>query len=196
MNNKIAIAVHGGAGNFEVTSYTPEEEDAYKEVMSLALDAGYNLLRKGGTSTDAVVASVKVMEDSPYFNAGKGSVFTHEGKNEMDASIMNGKDLRCGAVTCVRRIKNPIALAQRIMDKSAFVFLSSDGAENYALKEGIELVDASYFFTPARWAQLAKVKDTGTTQLGNDPKGDIEPTDLPVEKMGTVGCVAIDENGN
>src|SRR5215212_2689971 len=115
-NSKIAIAVHGGAGNFEETSYTPEEEEAYKEVLSAALDAGYNILRKSGTSADAVVAAVKVMEDSPYFNAGKGSVFTHEGKNEMDASIMSGKDLKCGAVTCVRYIKNPIAAAQRLLD--------------------------------------------------------------------------------
>jgi L-asparaginase / beta-aspartyl-peptidase len=197
MNTKIAIAVHGGAGNFEETSYTPEEEAIYKEVLSAALDAGYNILRKGGNSADAVVAAVKLMEDSPYFNAGKGSVFTHEGKNEMDASIMTGKDLKCGAVTCVRRIKNPISAAQRVMDKSHFVLLSSEGAEKFALDEGLELADASYFFTPARWQQLAKIKDTGTVQLGNDPKGDLDgAAEATIEKFGTVGCVAIDEDGN
>jgi beta-aspartyl-peptidase (threonine type) len=195
--NKIAIAVHGGVGNFEETTYSAEEQKAYKEVLSAALDAGYAILKRGGAANDAVVASVKVMEDSPFFNAGKGSVFTHEGKNEMDASIMSGKDLRCGAVTCVRHIKNPIAAAQRVMDKSKFVFMAADGAEKFALEEGIELVDASYFFTQARWQQLAKLKDTDIIQLGNDPKGDLDnPDESKIEKFGTVGCVAIDEDGN
>src|SRR4051812_12743077 len=116
MPYKVAIAVHGGAGNFENTSYTQKEEKAYKAAISVALDVGYAILKKNGSSMDAVVASVKAMEDSPFFNAGKGSVFTHDGKNEMDASVMNGKDLRCGAVTCVRHIKNPVLAAQRVMD--------------------------------------------------------------------------------
>ena len=197
MKHKIAIAVQGGAGNFSDTAYTDEQKKVYKNALSEALDSGYAILKKGGSSIDAVVAAVKMMEDNPLFNAGRGSVFTNDGKNEMDAAVMKGKNLKCGAVTCVRHIKNPVEAARKVMDSSQFVFLSAEGAEQFAKKEGLEIEDTSYFFTPFRWEQLQKIKNSDTTHLDSDTHGEVQPPDeTKIEKFGTVGCVAIDANGN
>lgn len=195
---KIAIAIHGGASNLKADStFTKEKEELYRQGLSAAIDSGYAILKNGGSSTDAVVAAVKCLEDNPLFNAGKGAVFSHEGKNEMDAAIMNGKTLDCGAVAGVRRIKNPIATARKIMDSSQFIFLAAEGAEKFAQLHHEELVDTSYFFTQFRWDQLQKLKNKDTTHLDNDSRGYLFPVDeTKIEKFGTVGCVAIDANGN
>ncbi len=195
MKNKFAIAIHGGAGNMLKRKYTPEEEEAYKKVMGEALDLGYSMLSKGAKATDVVEAVIKVMEDSPLFNAGKGSVFTNSGTNEMDAALMDGSNLKCGSVTNVRTIKNPISAAKTIMNKSQFVFLSGNGAEQFAKENGLEIVDTSYFFTQKRWDEMMKIRDSTKTQLDNEGHGSIESLDS-VNKFGTVGCVVLDGYGN
>ncbi|MEO8146918.1 MAG: isoaspartyl peptidase/L-asparaginase [Bacteroidia bacterium] len=195
MKHSIAIAVHGGAGNLKKLGLTPEQEKNYRDTLALALHTGYEILKKGGSSVDAVQAAINVLEDSPLFNAGKGSVFTNDSINEMDAAIMNGADLKCGAVAGVRTIKNPINAARVIMDSSQFVFLSGRGAEKFAAEQHLEIVDPSYFYTKSRWDQLQKLIHTDTVALDHDSTtGDITP--MKDEKFGTVGCVAIDEHGN
>ncbi len=195
MKGKIAIAVHGGSGNIKDRHLTTEMEKQYQEVLSAALDSGYIILTKGGSSVDAVQKAVTVMEDSPLFNAGKGSVFTNAGENEMDAAIMNGANMQSGAVACVKTIKNPVAAARLVMDSSKFAFLSGNGAESFAAEKGIEIVDPSYFFTQERWDQLQKVKDSDSTHLDHDEK-DSHHRGMEGKKYGTVGCVALDEKGN
>jgi len=196
MKNKIAIAIHGGAGDLKSLNLTPEQEQAHLNTLSAALDAGYAILKNGGTSLDAVETAVKMLEDSPLFNAGKGSVFTADGTNEMDAAIMDGKTLKCGAVTCVRTIKNPIAAARMVMDSARFVFLSGEGAEKFAKEQGLEIVSPSYFYSPERWEQLQKMKESDSTGLDHD-RGKAQPVKENVnEKLGTVGCVALDAKGN
>ncbi|MBA3648453.1 MAG: isoaspartyl peptidase/L-asparaginase [Chitinophagales bacterium] len=198
VNHPVAIAVHGGAGALKKLNLTPQQEQAYKDTMAVALQSGYEVLQNGGTSVDAVVVAIKVMEDCTLFNAGRGSVLTHEGSIEMDAAIMNGKNLKAGAVTGVKTIKNPITAAKKVLDSSKFVLLSGEGAEKFARYQGIETVDTSYFFTPYRQLQLQKVIVGDTTPLNlNDTTGMIRPADKNEEdKFGTVGCVAIDRYGN
>ena len=127
-----AIALHGGAGNLKKKNYSPEQENAYKTILDSALTLGYKMLQNDSPATDVVVAVIKILEDSPLFNAGKGSVFSNEGYNEMDAAIMEGEQLKCGAVTNIRTVKNPITLAECIMKKSKFIFLNGEGAEKFA----------------------------------------------------------------
>lgn len=196
MTSKFALALHGGAGNMVKRKFTPADEEAYKKVMDEALVLGYSMLEKGAIATDVVEAVIKVMEDSPLFNAGKGAVFSNEGRNEMDAAIMNGENLKCGAVTNLRTVKNPISLAKAIMNNSKFVFLNGEGAEKFAKLQGIEMVDTSYFFVQKRWNEMLKIRDSSKTQLDNEgTKGSIDYLDS-VNKFGTVGCVVLDGFGN
>lgn len=196
MNHKIGIAIHGGAGNLVKLNLSPEKQKEIKEKLSEALDSGLVILQNGGTSLDAVTASVRVLEDSPLFNAGKGSVFTNEGTIELDAAIMDGSNLRAGAVSGVRRVKNPILAARKVMEHSSHVFLSGDGADEFARSQGLEIVDTSYFFDQYRWDQLMKIKNQGSKSGDSSNTGSIDPITEANEKFGTVGAVAIDRSGN
>jgi L-asparaginase / beta-aspartyl-peptidase len=182
-NHKVAIVIHGGAGTINKESLTPEMEFQYREKLTEALNAGYKILTGGGTSMDAVEAAIKIMEDSPLFNAGKGAVYTHDRTIELDASIMDGKTLKAGAVAGVKHIKNPIHLARLVMEKTWHVMLTGEGAEKFAQEQGIDLVPQEYFKTERRWKQIQDILDK-------------EKTDSTSEKHGTVGCVAIDQLGN
>jgi L-asparaginase / beta-aspartyl-peptidase len=186
-----ALVIHGGAGTILKENMTPELEKQYMEKLNEALKSGYDTLEKGGTSVDAVVASIKILEDSPLFNAGKGSVFTADGKNEMDASIMNGKTLLAGAIAGVRTIKNPITAARCVMEKSQHVMMVGAGAEKFAKTCNCEFADTSYFFDQKRWDQLQKIKQSEKDQ--GSIKGKDEYSD---KKFGTVGVVALDKFGN
>lgn len=200
--SKITLVIHGGAGTILKKSMTPEKEKAYQEVLNLALQTGYKILQNGGTSLDAVEATIRVMEDSPLFNAGKGSVFTHEAKNEMDAAVMDGNTLKAGAIAGVTVIKNPISTARKVMENSAHVMLIGRGAEQYAKEQGMEIVDPAYFYTENRFQQLQKAKEQEEIKLDHsEPKGDarLQPTLDELEKakkFGTVGAVALDQYGN
>lgn len=180
---KIRMVIHGGAGTIERSQMSPESEQAHRAGIEHALKTGYAILQKGGSSLDAVEAAIQTLEDNPLFNAGKGAVFTHEGTNELDASIMDGKTLNAGAVAGVKHIKNPIALARLVMEKSPHVLLDGDGAEAFARRMGVTMVDQKYFFTEERWQALQKVK-RGTGSASDK------------EKHGTVGAVALDQAGN
>jgi beta-aspartyl-peptidase (threonine type) len=188
----VALAVHGGAGTIERSKMTPEREHEYRAGIENALRAGSAILRRGGAALDAVEAAVRVLEDDPHFNAGKGSVFTSVGTNEMDAAIMDGKTRSAGAVAGVQHVRNPIVLARAVMEKSKHVFLIGSGAEEFAKRNGIELVDAKYFFTQDRWDALQKVKAAENGGGSGDKKFII--TDA--ERHGTVGAVARDGSGN
>src|SRR5213082_4260142 len=155
---RIALAVHGGAGTIERSKMTPEREREYRSGIENALRAGSTILRRGGAALDAVEATVRVLEDDPHFNAGKGSVFTSAGTNEMDAAIMDGKTLAAGAVAGIEHVRNPIVLARAVMEKSKHVMMIGRGAEEFAKRNGIELVDTKYFFTVRRWDELQKSK--------------------------------------
>lgn len=180
-----AIVVHGGAGMMERSDFTPEIRQAYAEKLSEALNAGGSILEQGGASLDAVEAAVRVLEDSPLFNAGKGAVFSAAGVNEMDASVMDGKTGKAGAVAGVTVIRNPISAARRVMEASPHVMLAGTGAEAFATEQGLTIVDKSYFYTEVRWQSLLKARQRAEEQA----------TDT-TEKHGTVGCVALDKNGN
>ena len=190
---KIGLAVHGGAGTIERSNMTPEKERAYRAGLERALSAGYEILKRGGSSLDATEAAVRVLEDDPHFNAGRGSVFTSAGTNEMDASIMDGRSLNAGAVGSVQHIKNPISLARLVMEKSPHVMLDCAGAEAFAQANGIELVDQKYFFTQERWDALQKIKAAEKTHASGDGKSFLI-TDQ--DRHGTVGAVALDKDGN
>ncbi len=193
MKEQFAIVIHGGAGTILKENMTPELEKAYQGGLDRALEAGYAVLEKGGSSVEAVVEAIKVLEDDPHFNAGKGSVFSADGKNEMDASIMDGKNLMAGAVAGVRTIKNPITAARCVMEKSQHVMMVGKGAEEFARTCGCEFADTAYFFDQKRWDQLQKVKDTEQSVLDH---GSTSANDLKDKKFGTVGAVALDKNGN
>jgi L-asparaginase / beta-aspartyl-peptidase len=186
MNNNIAIAIHGGAGTILKSQMTAEKEKAYTSALENCLQAGLKILQSGGTSLDAVEAAIVELENCPLFNAGRGSVFTNDGRHEMDASIMTGKRLDAGAVAAVRNIKNPITLARNVMEKTEHVFLCGDGAETFARSVNTEFADDKYFFDQLRYEQWQQVKDTDTTQLDH----------VDEKKFGTVGCVALDAHGN
>ena len=187
-NHKIAIVIHGGAGTILKSNMAPETENQYREKLTEAMSTGYNILKNGGTSIDAVEATIKIMEDSPLFNAGKGAVFTHEGTNELDASIMDGKTLKAGAVAGVKHIKNPINLARLVMEKTWHVLLTGEGAEKFAQEQGIELVPQEYFKTERRWKQIQDILEK--------EKADSTKQGVAPQKHGTVGCVALDRFGN
>jgi len=186
-----AIAIHGGAGGLMTGTVTPEKEKAYNEKLSEALEAGYSLLGKGGSAIDAVEAAVRVLEDSPLFNAGKGSVFNNDGVNEMDAAIMNGKTLKAGAIAEVHTIRNPITCARAVMEKSQHVLLASAGAEKFAKECGLEIVEPSYFYDEDRHQQWL---DTKNKEVNYSWSGDTLPESE--KKFGTVGAVALDNQGN
>ncbi len=191
MSGKFGIVIHGGAGTILKEKMTPEREVQYREKLTESLRTGYAIVESGGSAVDAVQAAVIVMEDSPLFNAGKGAVFTNEGKNEQDACIMDGRTLNSGAVAGVRRIKNPILLARAVMDKSEHILLAADGAEAFAKLHGVEFADEDYFYTEERWKQLqaAKYKEKMT-------QTDYSQLDHSDDKHGTVGAVAPDKHGN
>jgi len=190
--NKIGLVVHGGAGTMERGKMTPEHEREYRAGIENALRAGWEILQHGGSSLDATEAAVRVFEDDPLFNAGKGSVFNAAGVNEMDAAIMDGKTLRAGAVANVQHVKNPILLARLVMEKSPHVMMAGEGAEAFAKEHGVELVDAKYFFTQERWDALQKAKAAEKAGANGDKKFYLSDQDL----HGTVGAVALDRNGN
>src|SRR5437870_7548448 len=158
-NEKFGLVIHGGAGTIERSKMTPQKEHEYRAGLERALRAGYEILKRGRSSLDATESAVRVLEDDPHFNAGRGSVFTSAGTNEMDASIMDGNTLKAGAVASVKRVKNPVSLARLVMEKSPHVILDCVGAEAFAKENGIELVDPKYFFTQERWDALQKIKE-------------------------------------
>lgn len=186
--NTFSIAIHGGAGTLVKGMMTPALEAKYKAALQLALDAGYKVLENNGTATEAVEKAVVVLEDSPLFNAGKGSVFTATESHEMDASIMDGKTLNAGAVSLITGIKNPVSLARDVMEKSEHVFLAGAGAMQFAKELDYKLQDASYFYDELRHNQWLEIKDTDSFQLDHAKKKD--------SKFGTVGAVACDKDGN
>lgn len=186
--NNIGLVIHGGAGTILKKNLTPELEAQYKEVLEKAAKKGYEILQNGGTSLDAVEQTIHIMENSPLFNAGKGAVFANNGKNELDASIMEGKTLNAGAVAGVTNLKNPISAARKVMENSDHVLLAREGAEEFAASQGLEVVDSSYFFTEKRYNSLQKAK-LGAKSAYLDPY-------INDYKFGTVGCVALDKDGN
>lgn len=190
-----AIAIHGGSGTITRATLTPEREAAYRAVLTEALEAGRMVLASSGTSLDAVVAAVRIMEDSPLFNAGRGAVFTHEGTNEMDASIMDGNGRRAGAVAGVTVVRNPIEAARAVMDKSRHVLMAGKGAELFAKGQGLAIVEPKYFWTQERWDQLQKAKERDRIQLDHDAPNRTSAL-AEDEKFGTVGAVALDMAGN
>lgn len=182
-NPKYAIVIHGGAGTILKENFTSEKEAQYKSVLKNALMVGDSVLKNGGSSLDAVEKTIHILENSPLFNAGKGAVFTNSGKNELDASIMWGKDLNAGAVAGVDDLKNPISAARKVMENSEHVMLSGRGASEFAKTQGLKIVDSSYFFTQNRWDHLQRI-------LKKEQKMTRE------DRHGTVGCVALDKEGN
>lgn len=181
---KWSIAIHGGAGTIERGSSSPEREAEYEAALQKALDAGSAVLAEGGSAMDAIQAAIVIMEDEPLFNAGRGAVYTWEGENELDASIMDGRDRSAGAVTGVKTVKNPILLADKVRTESPHVFLMGEGAEQFAAERGIESVDPSWFETEARKQSLERMKARQLSALDVDLK------------FGTVGAVALDQDGN
>lgn len=188
------IVIHGGAGTILKENMSDSLEAAYKAKLTEAISVGYEILKNGGTSLEAVTNTINIMEDSPLFNSGKGAVFTHEGRNELDASIMDGKTLKAGAVAGVRHIKNPINLAFDVMQKSEHVMLYGQGAEEFAKGLGYEMMDTSYFYTQNRYESLERVLEKEKTK--NEKQISFEDSFIKNSKFGTVGCVALDKNGN
>ncbi len=187
-NGKYALVIHGGAGNIARESISEQQEEEYLNKLAEALKIGEEILSGGGSSLDAVEAVVKVLEDSPLFNAGKGAVFNIEGKNELDASIMCGRTHNAGAVTGLTTIKNPISAARVVMENSPHVFLSGKGAETFAYENGLEVVDPGYFFDQRRWDQYRQhIRDNVNRRRGYRDEN---------LKLGTVGAVALDMEGN
>ncbi|MEN0004133.1 MAG: isoaspartyl peptidase/L-asparaginase [Bacteroidota bacterium] len=184
-----AIVIHGGAGTIKKENMSDEREAAYRAALNTALDIGEEILKNGGSSADAVVATIKSMEDSPLFNAGKGAVFTNAGRNELDASFMDGKTMNAGAVGGVTIVRNPITAARAVMEQSEHVMLTGEGAEQFALEVGLDTVSNDYFYTQGRYESLQRAKQKDNQQTGMN-------TGWPDYKFGTVGCVALDKAGN
>ncbi|MDQ7077354.1 MAG: isoaspartyl peptidase/L-asparaginase [Robiginitomaculum sp.] len=182
----LVILVHGGAGSVGPKGMSKKDQAAYRAALGLALDTGYAVLAKGGRSLDAVQAAIVTMENNPLFNAGKGAVFTAEGKNELDSSIMDGRNRNAGAVAGVTIVKNPILAARAVMDKSPHVMMARDGAEAFAKEQGLDIVPPSYFFTQKRWDQLERARARAKAKAA-----------LPASShFGTVGAVALDADGH
>lgn len=178
------IAIHGGAGTLPRADMSADAERRYRAGLKEAIDAGFAELAAGGTSMDAVTRAVVLLEDNPLFNAGKGAVFTLDGRNELDASIMDGSTLKAGAICGVTRIRNPVQLARAVMEKSEQVMLAGTGAEEFAAAQGFSFVPQSYFYTPERWMQLERIRS-----------GDAGLSALTISHIGTVGAVAVDARG-
>lgn len=191
---KYTLVIHGGAGTITPEDMTPELETAYKQGLEQALAAGYGVLEQGGTCVNAVKAAVVTLEDNLLFNAGRGSVFTKKGVQEMDAAIMEGKTLRAGSVAGVRSVRNPIELANEVMLNSNHVFLSGKGANDFALKQGIKLEPDEYFYSQFRYDQWKAIRDSDIYSLDHTHSG-IEEL-MKDKKFGTVGAVAVDQQGN
>lgn len=186
----ITLVIHGGAGTIKKENMTPEREKAYQDKLQEALNTGYQILKDGGSALDAVTGTIQVMEQSPLFNAGKGAVFTNQGKNELDASIMDGATGMAGAVAGISRIKSPILAARTVLEKSPHVMMAGHGAEVFAEEQGMEMVEPSYFFDETRFEQFQKIKEQ------QDNKETAYMQTYPDYKFGTVGCVALDSKGN
>ncbi|MDB6085710.1 MAG: Isoaspartyl peptidase [Gammaproteobacteria bacterium] len=178
------LAVHGGAGSLPRSEMSGEQEQRYRAGLGRALSAGYAVLEEGGESVEAVTRAIVALEDDPVFNAGRGAVFTLDGRNELDASIMDGRSLKAGAVCGLTRIKNPITLARAVMEQSGYVLLSGSGAEDFASSRGFDFEPESYFYTEARWRQLERIR-----------AGDTDLSVLTISHVGTVGAVALDIHG-
>jgi L-asparaginase / beta-aspartyl-peptidase len=206
--SKVILVVHGGAGTITRANMTPEKEKAYRADLEKALKAGYDVLKSGRTSLDAVETAIHILEDSPLFNAGKGAVFTHEGKNELDAAIMDGATLKAGSVAGVSTIRNPISAARAVMEKSEHVMLTGKGAEEFAKLKGLAIVEPSYFYTEPRWKGLQKALEEDAEKMKLDHADSLRKSGYNFKqknehlifdegkKYGTVGCVALDKNGN
>jgi L-asparaginase / beta-aspartyl-peptidase len=196
--------MHGGAGVIERSAMTPEADASYRAGMELAAEAAETVLNRGGSAMDAVEAAIKLLEDNPLFNAGKGAVFTYDGKTELDASIMDGSNMKAGAVANVRTVRHPISLARAVMEHSPHVMLAGAGADAFAAQQGLEIVPQSYFFVERRWQSLVKQlqkegapippRPEGAPAAPEKPAADFERPDA--HKYGTVGVVALDRNGN
>jgi L-asparaginase / beta-aspartyl-peptidase len=199
------MVVHGGAGTIERASLTAELEARYRAALEEALRAGHRILAEGGSSLDAVVAAVRVLEDEPLFNAGRGAVFTSEGRNELDAAIMDGRTLQAGAIAGVTRVRNPITLARLVMERSPHVMMIREGAEVFGREHNVEFVPEHYFFTEARWNALVRALERDGLPVPRRPdgvggdapgNGDRAHDEDPDHKFGTVGAVALDRHGN
>jgi L-asparaginase / beta-aspartyl-peptidase len=196
----LVIVIHGGAGVIEPARMTPAKEAAYRAALGAALDAGYEVLARGGTSLDAVIAAVRLMEDDPQFNAGRGAVLNHDGDAELDAAVMDGSGPRAGAVAAVRHVRNPIELARLVMERSPHVLLVGEGAEEFALEQGVVLVPRSYFRTEARLHELEEERRAAEARAHGAARS-AEPAPAagaPGEPQttGTVGAVALDAAGH
>lgn len=193
-SNPIALVIHGGAGTLRRENMTAEKEREYVQALEQALKAGFAVLQKGSSSVDAVEAAIRLLEDNPLFNAGKGAVFTHDGRNELDASIMDGKTKKAGAVAAVTIVKNPISAARAVMEKSPHVMMTGKGAELFASEQGLEIVDPSYFWTELRWKQLQQMlmEEAATPSKKNSWNTMLSEN----HEFGTVGATALDRGGN
>src|SRR5260221_6219444 len=187
----ITWVIHGGAGTIKRKNMSSEQEQTYREKLQEALNTGFETLENGSTSTEAVIAAIKILEDSPLFNAGKGSVFNSEGRNEMDAAIMEGHTLLAGAVAGLTTVRNPITAAYAVMTKSPHVMMIGKGAERFAEEQGLEIVDPSYFFDSTRYKQWLKAK-----AVKNGKQATFYDPVIKDQKFGTVGSVALDRFGN
>jgi len=196
--SQIAIVIHGGAGTIKRELMSDEMEKKYREVLREAIDSGYQILKNNGSSTDAIIATITMLEDSPLFNAGHGAVFNHDGNIELDASIMQGGDLNAGAVAAVSRVKNPITLALAVLENSPHVMLVGEGAEVFAQQQGVGLVPNEYFKTERRRLQLEEIlaKEKGVSLTKTPPNPLLAAYRFDEKKLGTVGAVAIDKNGD
>jgi beta-aspartyl-peptidase (threonine type) len=198
-----SLAIHGGAGVIERAGLTPQQDAAYRAALNRALEAGAAVLRDGGAAMDAVQAAVEVMEDDPLFNAGRGAVFTAAGRNELDAAVMDGTDLKAGSVAGLTRTRHPIAAARAVMERSPHVMLAGEGADAFAVSVGLEQVDPSWFFTERRWQALADILRQRGEPIPPRPAGAPAPgamaeaaqPPLNERKYGTVGAVALDAQG-
>ena len=199
-NPRLGFVIHGGAGVIKRGSLTPEREKEYREKLEEAVVAGYKTLQEGKSSLDAIEKAIVIMENSPLFNAGKGAVFTADGKNELDASVMDGKTQNAGAVAGLHKVKNPIVLARAVMEKSPHVMMIGDGAEKFAKDMKLELVPEKYFFTDRRWNSLQRIikreKEKAKVDKASKKVSVNEEFEKPSNKFGTVGAVALDNKGN
>lgn len=206
LNENFTLVLHGGAGNISSESMSPEREAACQQAMEAALQEGYIILEAGGTALDAIEVTIRTLEDSPWFNAGKGAVFASDGTNQLDASIMDGQNLNAGGVTGTQRVKNPITAARAVLDHSPHVLLSGQGADDFAKQQGLDIVNQEYFYEESRFRKYEQAKERDvlekrlrenmrTTPEAED-SGSLEYELLEGDKFGTVGAVALDRHGN